>query len=162
VPAPGRYGGGALLTGVNALSYQHIPVNPQRGALGVWVQPLWDGNDRQTHVFLDVGTPTAGIRLSKDGANNLRFQIWSPAGESDLAYSAAGWQRGQWHHVGGIWTPDGHMELLVDGRVVGRRVARLLPTVADTIYVGEYADGTLNCDCVLDEVSVSSGTVTVQ
>jgi hypothetical protein len=162
VPAPGRYGGGALLTGVNALSYQHIAVNPQRGALGVWVQPLWNGNDGQTHVFLDVGTPTAGIRLSKDGANNLRFQIWSPTGESDLAYSVAGWKRGEWHHVGGIWTPDGHMELLTDGKVVGRRAARLLPMVADTIYVGEHADGTLNCDCVLDEVSVSSGPVMVK
>ncbi|MGI8912541.1 MAG: LamG-like jellyroll fold domain-containing protein [Chloroflexota bacterium] len=162
VPAPGRDGGGALVTGINALTYQHIPVDPRHGALGIWVQPLWDGNDQQSHVFVDIGTPAAGIRLSKDGANNLRFQIWSPAGESDLAYGVAGWRRGQWHHAGGIWTPDGHMELLTDGTLVGQRPATLLPTVADTIFVGMHADGTLNCTCVLDDVSVSKGPVTVK
>ena len=157
-PAPGRHGQGALLVGTDRLVYRGIALDPRQGTVGLWVQPTWDGTDGQSHAFVQLGADGADFLLSKDGANNLRFQIFDGAVESDLAFPAASWRRGEWHHVGGEWSA-GSMRLLVDGRPVAERAARLPGALDGSVHLGATADGTLECDCVADDLIVARAPV---
>ncbi len=155
--APGRFGQGALVTGSATLSYLTPPLlNPDQGAIEIWVQPSWDGDDGRGYVFVATGAPWAnGISLFKDGAGNLRFLAWRNGVERGVGYDASGWKRNEWHHVAVTW--DGtEVTMFVDGRVAAQASDCSLPVnFGPAISVGSDTGGAQQAHAVLDELRIS-------
>ncbi len=153
----GRYGQGAAIDLTDTLTYTAAGnFNLSQGAVEFWVQPAWDGNDNQTHIFLDVGEPwQSRMLISKDGGNNLRFLIWDSSREYGLAYSVVDWQAGEWHHLAATWQ-EGYMALYVDGlQVKSTSDARPPDVMPTTLYVGSSVWEDYQANAVLDELRIS-------
>ncbi|MGQ9681044.1 MAG: LamG-like jellyroll fold domain-containing protein [Anaerolineae bacterium] len=157
--AAGRFGQGALLhSHGHRLSYDASnEINLSQGAIELWAQPRWHGDDGMTHVLAEV--TVSGIRrmlVQKDGAANLRFQVWDTDGiEKGIAFRVADWRPGDWHHVAVTWS-DGRIRLFVDGLLRGERSDVALPTgTPDGLALGSDRWGFGLVDAVIDEVRIS-------
>ena len=158
--APGKFSQGVPVRAPARLSYATAsPLNPDRGAIELWVQPLWDGGDGDAHVLLAAGTEyDNGVSLFKDGANNLRFLAWAEGAEHGAGYGVGRWRRGDWHHVAVTWHGT-DLVMYVDGRPVAEAADCRLPTASSPrLFVGSNADGTRWADAVLDELRISDDT----
>ncbi len=155
--APGKFGQGVLIDGNDTLTYPSGGnIQKSQGTIEFWVRPNWDGNDGQDHTFFEIGKAWYNrIRIAKDGANNLRFFIWSADTEYDLGHSLASWKAGEWHHIAAAWG-NGTMTLYVDGNKVASRAMEPPATLDDDIHIGSNAWNVAQADAVMDEFRISS------
>jgi PKD repeat protein len=155
--AAGRYSQGVAIDASDTLTYPAAG-NVQRveGAVEFWLRPNWAGSDNLSHTFFEVGEGWFNrIRITKDGANNLRLMVWDSAHEYGVATNVAHWQAGEWHHVAATWQ-DMQLTLYVDGLQRDHRSDAHPPDSLDPVlYVGSTSHGDQQADAVLDELRVS-------
>jgi len=149
----GHRGQGVLFNAENTLSYfAEGNISPAQGAIEFWLQPLWNGNDDQNYVFFEIGDDWFNrLRITKDGANNLRFMVWSTETEYDVACNVSAWIATEWHHVTAIWQED-RISLYLDGELCETETAVVLPeSLAKRLYIGSSAQQDLQAQAVIDE-----------
>ena len=150
---PGYRGQGILLDEDDTLYYDATGnLHVQEGAIEFWLMPLWDGDDGQSYVLFEIGNSWYNrMRIMKDGANNLRFMVWSESAEYDASWNVGLWQASEWHHIRATWH-DTTIGLSVDGLLRGTRSNVGMPArLAARIYVGSSGFGGLNAQAVMDE-----------
>ena len=157
---PGKYGLGALVAEPAAVWYATPPLlSPERGAIELWVQPRWNGDDGNGYVFLSAGTEHGnGVSLFKDGANNLRFLAWAGGAECGVGFGVSDWKRGDWHHLAVTWQGS-DVSMYVDGAVVAESSDCRLPAdFGASVFVGSNAGGRQQANALLDELRISDVT----
>jgi hypothetical protein len=156
--AAGRYGQAAVFEGSDLLTYPSPGnVAANQGSIEFWIQPTWNGNDNQNHTFIEVNeTWENRIKITKDGANNMRFLMWDPAGkEYGVACYAGGWKAGEWHHLAAAWQ-ENWMTLAIDGAQCQSTTLGGLPLFLDeTIYVGNSNALDQPAGGLMDELRIS-------
>lgn len=156
--AAGRYGQ-ALSAGEGAtLSYETAGnLNREQGAIEFWVRPDWDGNDERDYNFFEVGNEWSNrIRITKDGANNLRLMVWDDQREYGVATNVGGWRAGEWHHVAATWAPTG-LALYTDGELRDRATGTRPPqSLAPRMFIGSDAGGGNPAQAAIDEFRISA------
>ncbi len=156
--AAGRYGEGLSVGQVANLSYETAGnLNREQGAIEFWVRPAWDGNDERDYVFFEVGQEWFNrIRITKDGANNLRLMVWDDQREYGVATNIGHWRAGDWHHVAATWTAT-ELALYTDGEPRGRATGTRLPqSLAPRLVIGSDSGGGSPAQAVMDEFRISS------
>lgn len=153
----GKYAQGVLIDGSDTLTYATAEnLGRTQGAIEFWIRPNWDGNDGLNYTFFEVGQQWFNrMRVTKDGANNLRFMVWDSSYEYGVGYNIADWKADEWHHVAVTWTAT-KITLSVDGeeRASSQNIG-LPDTLAATIYIGSTASHTDQADAVIDEFRIS-------
>ena len=155
--ASGKYEQGVLIDESDTLTYAtEGNLNRAQGAIEFWVRPNWNGNDGIGHTFFEVGEQWFNrIRVTKDGANNLRFMVWDSSVEYGVGYNIADWGAGEWHHIAVTWTAT-EITLFVDGQERNSNHSIGLPdTLAATMYIGSTSWHDQPADAVIDEFRVS-------
>jgi hypothetical protein len=128
--ASGRFDGGVRINGADRLEYAAAGhLDPQQGAVELWVRPEWVWDDDEEHVFLEAGAPPPALgpvsdraphfpalgpvsdraptgfrlRLAKAAWNGL--YAWLTDGERSVTLYAdiKDWQPGQWRHLAVAW-----------------------------------------------------------
>lgn len=153
----GRYGQGAVILTDHLLTYPSAGnINRPAGAIEFWIRPEWDGDDGENYTFLEVGyTWFNRIRIMKDGANNLRFMIWSHDREYDIGTSVADWRAGDWHHVAATWSGS-DSALFVDGQPRASRHDLVPPDfLAAELFIGSNSQATQAAQATFDELRIS-------
>ncbi|NKQ35745.1 MAG: LamG domain-containing protein [Chloroflexi bacterium] len=130
-------------------------INREQGSIEFWLKPHWDGNDGQNYVFFEIGTTWFNrMRITKDGANNFRFMVWSADTEYDAAYNVSGWQADEWHHVRVTWEED-EIALYLDGILRNVETGITLPASLDSVlYLGSSSGGSVQAQAVMDEFAI--------
>ncbi len=153
----GRYQQGVWIDTGDTLTYTTTGnLDRDQGAIEFWLQPNWNGNDGSDYVFFEAGSGWFNrIRIAKDGANNLRFQVWDSSAEYGLAHDISDWIGGEWHHVGVTWQ-EGEMGLYVDGELVDHSTEIHAPAeLAAIFYIGSAAVfAPQEANSVIDEVRI--------
>ncbi|MBN1657020.1 MAG: hypothetical protein JXA93_01395, partial [Anaerolineae bacterium] len=155
--AAGRYDQGVLVDNGDTLWYSATGnIERTQGAIEFWLQPNWDGDDGESHTFFEVGDEWFNrMRITKDGANNLRFMVWDSVAEYGVAYNVAHWQAGEWHHVAVTWH-DTDIALYVDGLQRNSSHSAHVPdTLAETMNVGSTHWTGEQAHAVIDEFRIS-------
>ena len=155
--AAGRYGQGLLVDGADTLSYETAGnLNREQGAIEFWVRPNWDGNDGRDYNFFEVGHEWFNrIRITKDGANNLRLMVWDDHREYGVIYNVGHWRAGEWHHVAATWTPS-ELALYTDGELRDRATGTRPPqSLASRLFIGSDSGGGSPAQAVIDEFRIS-------
>jgi hypothetical protein len=173
--ASGRFDGAVRVNGVDRLEYAAAGrLDPDQGAVELWVRPEWVWDDDEEHVFLEVGSSALGrvsdrastgyrLRLAKAGWNGL--YAWVSDGTRSVALYAGidDWQPGQWRHLAVAWqavqpgTSYRRYTLWIDGILRDSQVLRRPATGPfDRISVGGGLDGADQADATLDELRISS------
>ncbi len=163
--ASGRFDGGVRVNGADRLEYAAVGrLDPQQGALELWVRPEWVWDDGEEHVFLEAGGAPAGyrLRLAKAAWNGL--YAWISDGERSITLYAGieDWQPGQWRHLAVVWQavqPESgyrRYTLWIDGVLRDSQVLRR-PAAGPLarISVGAGLDGADQADATLDELHIS-------
>ncbi len=154
----GKYGQAASFDGSEVLTYpSQGNVAAGQGGIEFWTRPTWNGNDNLGHTFIEVNeTWENRIKITKDGANNLRFLIWDGGGAEYGVYCPiADWKAGDWHHVAAAWQED-WMVLAVDGVPCKSTTQGGMPLLQDeTIYVGNSAALDESEQGLIDELHIS-------
>ncbi len=153
----GRYGQAVSINGSDTLTYSSTNnLNRTQGAIEFWLRPDWNGNDFLTHNFFEVGNQWFNrMRITKDGANNLRFIVWNSTTETGVATSVAHWLAGEWHHVAVTWSGS-TIALYVDGLKKDQLDSAYLPdTLANTLYIGSTLWGDLQANGTIEEFRIS-------
>ena len=151
--ASGHQGQGVRIDNDDTLYYAAVDnIRIEEGAIEFWIKPLWNGDDGKNYILFEVGdTWYNRMRIMKDGANNLRFMVWSDDAELDTSTSVGNWRAGEWHHVRAAWHNQ-TISLSVDGKVVSTRPHVGMPSrLADRLYVGSSGYDIHNAEAVLDE-----------
>ena len=154
---PGKIGQGVLFNWGASLTYDTAGnLERTQGAIEFWLQPHWAGNDRQGYTFFEVGDEWFNrMRITKDGANNLRFLVWDSSTEYGVTYNVAHWLAYEWHHVAVTWQGTS-IALYVDGRLRDRTDAGNVPDVlADTISIGSSGWHDQFAQGIIDELRIS-------
>ncbi len=156
----GKYGQGVLIDSNDTLTYATASnIDQARGAIEMWVKPLWNGNDGQTHFFfcMDTGHLNA-LLLLKDGANNLKFEIYDGSNGYVVGFPAGNWQANTSYHVAATWKTN-DIRLYVDGMLVASRTsANMMSVLPDKMYIGSDYLGIQQANAVIDEVRISDIT----
>jgi hypothetical protein len=150
---PGRTGQAALFDKENTLYYlTGNNINPQQGAIEFWLKPLWNGNDNQNYVFFEIGDSWFNrFRITKDGANNFRFMVWSSAVEYGVACGVNDWIANDWHQVRASWQVD-RIALYLDGILCGTQTFVVMPeSLSSRFYIGSSAQGSSQAQSAMDE-----------
>jgi len=173
--ASGRFDGAVRINGADRLEYAAAGrLDPNQGAIELWVRPEWVWDDDEEHVFLEVGAsplgPVSGhasagyrLRVAKAAWNGLYAWLSDDTRSVALYAGIDDWQPGQWRHLAVAWQAvqpgaayrrytlwiDG---ILRDSQVLRRPVAGPL----DRISVGAGLDGAGQADAALDELRISS------
>ncbi|MBN1660406.1 MAG: hypothetical protein JXA93_18550 [Anaerolineae bacterium] len=153
----GRYDQGVLADNGDTLVYSTTGnIERTQGAIEFWLQPEWAGNDAESHTFFEVGDQWFNrIRITKDGANNLRLMVWDSTTEYGVAYNVAHWLAGEWHHVAVTWH-DTDIALYVDGQMRDSSPSAHVPdTLAETMNVGSTHWTSEQAEAVIDEFRIS-------
>jgi len=145
-----------LIDDEDTLSYltdSHI--DPQQGAIEFWLQPLWNGDDEQTYVFFEVGdTWFNRLRITKDGANNLRFMVWSSQVEYGVACNVAYWIAKDWHEVRATWQED-ELSLYLDDSLCDSQTFVTMPDhLSSRFYIGSSAQRDTQAQAAIDEFAI--------
>ena len=155
----GKYGQAAFFDDNDKLTYPAASnLSSAQGSVEFWLRPSWDGDDDQTHTFFEVGTTWENrIKITKDGANNLRLMTWDAFGkEYGVACGVGKWQAGEWRHVAAAWK-DAWMMLAVDGVPCKIETNGGVPgSLADTITLGNSTFGNESALAAIDELRISS------
>ena len=150
---PGYRDQGALFDQGDSLSYLTSKnINRGQGAIEFWLKPNWDGGDGQTYVFFETGdTWFNRFRITKDGANNFRFMVWSADTEYDAACNVSDWNAGDWHHVWATWQSD-TIALYLDHKLCDTQENVVLPeSLSPLLYIGSTANQDTQAQAVIDE-----------
>lgn len=153
----GQYGQAAAFDDVDTLVYTTTGnLNREQGAVEFWLRPDWDGDDKQSYTFFEVGdTWFNRMRIMKDGADNLRFMLWDDAVERGIATHVAHWTAGEWHHVAVTWEGS-EIALHVDGQRMAYRDDSVLPVALDdVIHVGSSGWVDQQAHAAIDELRIS-------
>lgn len=154
---PGHIGKGVLIDQEDSLYYPtEDNINKEQGALEFWLKPVWEGDNGGSYVFFEIGDEWFNrMRIIKDGANNLRFMVWSSKVEYDAACSVADWSIDEWHHVRAIWE-DGNISLYLDGENCDTQNFVVMPeSLSSRLFIGSSAKKDLQAQAVIDEFSIS-------
>ncbi len=159
--APGQHGMGALLTGTATLTFTAAGnIQAERGAVEMWVQPLWDGDDGGNHTFFRWGGGGHQLHLRKDGISNLVFDYFSDQGGCGAPINVANWRAGEWRHLAFTWDTRGNtvIRLYVDGVQVAQTLCSGVAQPSDPgFWVGSDPFGPfLVVDAVVDDLRVSA------
>jgi hypothetical protein len=149
----GHRGQAVLFNAENTLSYfAEGNISPAQGEIEFWLQPLWNGDDHQSYVFFEIGADWFNrLRITKDGANNFRFMVWSAETEYDVACNVSAWIATEWHHVKVIWQPE-RISLYLDDELCETETAVVLPeSLTNRLYIGSSAQQDLQAQAVIDE-----------
>jgi hypothetical protein len=146
--------GQAVLFNDNDTLYYHTDnnINSHQGVIEFWVNPLWNGDDNQNHVFFELGDSWFNrFRITKDGANNFRFMVWSSDTEYDVACNVSHWIANDWHQVRATWQGDSiHLDL--DGVLCDTETPVEMPEVLSSrIYIGSSAKHDMQAQSIIDE-----------
>lgn len=182
--APGRFDGGVRINSADRLEYAAAGrLDPQQGAVELWVRPEWVWDDGEEHVFLEAGAPSPSalgpvppgwfpisdraptgyrLRLAKAAWNGLYAWFTDDVRSVGLYASIEDWQPGQWRHLAVAWQavqPDSayrRYTLWIDGVLRDSQVLRR-PAAGpiDRISVGAGLDGADQADAALDELHIS-------
>lgn len=155
--AAGRYGQGLSVGQVGYLSYETTDnLNREQGAIEFWVQPNWDGDDEGNYNFFEVGQEWFNrIRITKDGANNLRLMVWDDQREYGVAYNVGHWRAGEWHHIAATWSPTA-LALYTDGEPRGQATGTRPPqSLAERLFIGSDSGGGYPAQALIDEFRIS-------
>jgi hypothetical protein len=176
--ASGRFDGGVRVNGADRLEYAAANrLDPDQGAVELWLRPEWVWDDDEEHVFLEAGTPSLSalgpvsdraptgyrLRLAKATWNGLYAWITDDERSVTLYASVEDWEPGQWRHLAVTWQavqPESAYRrytlwidgILYDSQVLRRPVAGAL----DRISAGAGLDGADQADATLDELRISS------
>jgi hypothetical protein len=154
----GHSGQGALFDQEDSLYYlTSNNIETRQGKIEFWLKPFWDGNDNQTYVFFEIGdTWLNRFRITKDGANNFRFMVWSAKTEYDAACNVSGWVANEWHHVQVIWHVD-NISLALDGELCDTQTNVVMPDkLSSRFYIGSSANSDLQAQAVIDEFLIKT------
>lgn len=143
-------------------------LDPKAGTVEFFIQPKWDGNAGKPHVFFQAGRAFENSLLVQiDGANNVRLITWGDDPttqtveknvERGVAFSAAGWKAGEWHHLAATWDDSGRqLALYVDGRLADSTNKGVVigPLSSADFALGTALDGANAADAVVDELRIS-------
>lgn len=150
---PGYRDQGVLIEQGDSLSYlTESNINRGQGAIEFWLKPSWDGGDEQTYVFFETGdTWFNRFRITKDGANNFRFMVWSSDTEYDAACNVNHWVAGEWHHVWVTWQ-TGTISLYLDHKLCDTQENVVMPvSLSPLLYIGSTANQDTQAQAVIDE-----------
>jgi len=153
----GQYGQGVLIDSGDTLTYPTAGnLQLEQGAIEFWIKTQWAGNDGQHHyLFSASNSYWSRIELVKDGANDLKFEIYDGATGYGAAFNVSGWTANTWHHVAATWQPN-DMRLCVDGAVVGSNTsASMMLNLPSVMYIGSNNQGYDQADAVIDELRIS-------
>jgi hypothetical protein len=155
--APGRYSEGVLVDSNDMLTYGTAGnLNRTQGALEFWIRPSWDGNDGKSYAFFEVGQNWFNrMRITKDGANNLRFMLWDSSKEYGVGYNIAHWRAGEWHHIGVTWAGT-QLAIYVDGQQRESTNSAGLPdSLTAVLSIGSSMGRDQQANAVIDEFRIS-------
>ncbi len=131
-------------------------LNTAEGTVEVWLKPLWNGNDGQSHTILQAGT-WGGILMEKDGGNYLKIILnrWQGADEVSLGYHVAHWQAGEWQHIAYTWG-NGQAHMYINGIPVASKTYGNLPELNISEFnIGKDHFGGDTWDGLMDELKIS-------
>lgn len=154
----GKYAQGVTIDSGDTLTYATGGnLNRAQGSIEFWIRPHWNGGDDQNYIFFEVGNDWFNrMRITKDGANNLRFILWDSVAEYGVAYHIAHWQAGEWHHIAATWIGS-DIALYVDGDLrESSNTANPPDTLADTIYIGSSSSLENQANADIDEFRISA------
>ncbi len=155
---PGYVGQGILVDDGDSLSYATAGnIRREAGRIEFWLRPTWNGGDGESYVFFEVGDGWFNrMRIMKDGANNLRFMVWSAETEYGVAHNVAGWAADEWHRIGVSWRTD-TIALYLDGELAEMATGTVLPEMlAPAMYVGSTPGADQQAQAVIDELAIYS------
>ncbi|MDP8214392.1 MAG: LamG domain-containing protein [Candidatus Euphemobacter frigidus] len=153
---------GVLVDEGDWMEYDFPPgFNLEEGTVEFWFQPHWNSGEHPQETFSFLRTRPFhgnGFCMSKDGANNYRFFISSPTGESGVAYGVGSQlKENNWYYMTATWNPD-EICLYLNGEPVdseGENKNR--PTAAPQILcIGHSESGGQEVKGVIDEFKISS------
>jgi hypothetical protein len=153
----GRHGQGVLIDEADTLTYPaEGNLDGSAGAIEFWVQPKWNGDDGEMHVFFETEDPAGrGIQIAKDSNGYLHFILWTPESHDGAGCGLPDWRAGEWHHVATTWS-SAKVAVYVDGRQCGQRDGVPPPVGLDGIfYVGGSPGLPWQVDAVIDELRIS-------
>lgn len=163
--APGRTGQGlAVREPSHAVYYLAGPNLPKdRGAISLWIQPLWEPGDRERRGFLcdDLPNAKAGVNtiwLWKIDSS-LRFDVRDPQ-DSYITTSLADWRQGEWYHVVANWDCAKGTELYVNGTLAGARECTWIPRAEFRFAVGKRQRTTEAAGAVLNDLAIYARPLT--
>jgi len=158
--APGTYGRGVKLERACPIE---VPIlSQQRGYIGFWIKPNWNGNDGKTHRILRIGDPEKnGLLVEKGDLGLLRFVMASPKKITAARADVSHWKAGEWHHVVVVWKdfrdkPVG-LPIWIDHKIAAGPIAAgnefLNPDTMEDVrlWIGDETS-----DAVMDELIVRS------
>lgn len=154
--AAGRYGQGLQVDDSDTLTYETAGnLNRTQGAVEFWLQPAWNGDDQQNYTFFEVGQEWFNrMRITKDGANNLRFLIWDSVAEYGVDHNVGHWRAGEWHHIAVTWSGTDYA-LYLDGELRNRQPGPPPDSLASLVTIGSNAGGDFQAQAVIDEFRIS-------
>lgn len=155
---PGHSGQAVLVDNHDTLYYlTDENIHPHQGVIEFWVKPLWNGDDKQTYIFFELGdTWFNRFRITKDGANNFRFMVWSADTEYDAACSVSRWIANEWHQVRATWQ-GGRISLDLDGVLCDFETEVEMPEdLASRFYIGSSTQQDMQAQAVIDEFTIYS------
>lgn len=151
------------------LSERHRNLESDEGTIEFWVQPDWDGTDKDVRVFFEAGDNfNRGLLISKDGASNLRFLQWgddpsTPAVESDvergLGFNGSHWRKGQWYHLAVVWRgATQELAFYENGEVIRTALNGVhMPSFSTSfLSIGAETDNTRAAVAAFDELRIFS------
>jgi hypothetical protein len=154
----GHTGQAALFNNEDTLSYlTDSNIYPQQGAVQFWLKPLWNGDDNQSYVFFEIGDSWFNrFRITKDGANNFRFMVWSSEVEYDVACNVSNWEANDWHQVRATWQSDS-LSLYLDGVLCDTQTFVVMPaSLSSQFFVGSSASQDMQAQSAIDEFAIYS------
>ena len=155
---PGYVGEGVLLDDNDSLSYETMDnIHKERGSIMFWLRPTWDGDDNESYVFFEVGdTWFNRMRIMKDGANYLRFMVWSNDTEYGVSYNVSDWTANDWHCIRVEWEGD-KIDLYIDDELQGVETEIELPSsLASIMYIGSTSSSDQQAQAFIDEFVIYS------
>lgn len=154
---PGHSGQAARFDNQDTLYYlTDDNIHSQQGVIEFWAKPFWNGNDKQIYVFFELGdTWFNRLRITKDGANNFRFMVWSADTEYDAACDVSHWVAEEWHQVRATWQ-GGRISLDLDGVLCGEETEVEMPeSLPPRFYIGSSTQQDMQAQAAIDEFIIS-------
>lgn len=133
------------------------PFPRSAGSVALWVRPDFGSSDSAGHVLFLVPTQ------SGESHDNVQMQLLSHGrlllrvgkmGGAEVTVSNLHYAPGQWIHLAMAWDPRG-LVVYVDGkRAAAHCRPEPVPTLAATMHIGGWPDGSRPADAALDDLRV--------
>lgn len=160
----GKVMNGTNIDGTDTITFPASTIDESQGSIEFWLKTNWAPSSKSGNVVFytsgsNFGTNDYGLEFYfRDSDNNLIFDIGDPTeGNIALGYDISSWGASEWHHVVGMWDSS-NQYLYVDGDLKNSDAGTYTGTNRNNVsYVGSSEDGTLQCDCVIDELRILNG-----